>query len=168
MKIVSMIQERSGNKRIRLGMEYLVKSLQKAGYEVQYCEETEEYRELPGIKLYAGDRNTSAFLKSLEEAELLLYHQPVPEGEGFYLRTRGLGWPEQLYPAGVIRERCMAAWSWRSGLTGKARFLMRSLLATHRPTNSEDLYWAFRKPSWSRRDGPIECPDYAGSLPVVL
>ena len=35
MKIVSMIQERSGNKRIRLGMEYLVKSLQKAGYEVQ-------------------------------------------------------------------------------------------------------------------------------------
>ena len=76
MKIVSMIQERSGNKRIRLGMEYLVKSLQKAGYEVQYCEETEEYRELPGIKLYAGDRNTSAFLKSLEEG-LIYYLQIV-------------------------------------------------------------------------------------------
>lgn len=87
MKIVSMIQERSGNKRIRLGMEYLVKSLQKAGYEVKYYDETAQYRELPGIKLYAGDRNTSDFLKTLEEGELLLYHQPVPEGEGFYLST---------------------------------------------------------------------------------
>ena len=87
MKIVSIIQERSGNKRIRLGMEYLVKSLQKAGYEVKYYDETAQYRELPGIKLYAGDRNTSDFLKTLEEGELLLYHQPVPEGEGFYLST---------------------------------------------------------------------------------
>ncbi|MBQ7915825.1 MAG: hypothetical protein IJ315_03445 [Firmicutes bacterium] len=89
MKTVSIIREASANKRIAFGLSQLEKSLEKAGYTLQYFTEEEAvaYRDLPGCKLYVGNRNTSEFLKNLEELELLLYHQPVPEGEGFYLST---------------------------------------------------------------------------------
>lgn len=89
MKRVSLIREASANKRIALGLEYVCRSLEAAGYEIALYEEdkVDAYRELPGAKIYVGDRNTSRFLKHLEEEDLLLYHQPAPGDEGFYLST---------------------------------------------------------------------------------
>lgn len=89
MKTASIIREASCNKRIAFGLTYVEKSLRASGYELKYFTEEEacQYRELPGAKIYVGDRTTSAFLQDLEEKELLLYHQPQPEGEGFYLST---------------------------------------------------------------------------------
>lgn len=89
MRTACIILEASGNKRIATGMSYLEESLRKAGYEIVKVSEAEveQYRDLPGMKIYAGDRTVSAFLQDLEQKELLLYHCPVPEGEGFYLST---------------------------------------------------------------------------------
>lgn len=90
MKTVCLIKEATGSKRVALGVSYLEKSLKKAGYEIVFRTEQEvlaDYRSLPGQKIYAGVRGQSAFLKELEQQELLLYHCAEPEGEGFYLST---------------------------------------------------------------------------------
>ena len=73
MRTACIILEASGNKRIATGMSYLEESLRKAGYEIVKVSEAEveQYRDLPGMKIYAGDRTVSAFLQDLEQKELL-------------------------------------------------------------------------------------------------
>lgn len=86
-KIAAIIRPKSENQRIALGLEHLKEALRKTGYEIYYAEEEagNDYRELPGIKIYAGVRETSEYIQDLEERALLIYHREKPETEGFYL-----------------------------------------------------------------------------------
>lgn len=89
MKKAIMIQPLKENNRVALGLSYVEEALRKCGYEISYAAEEPgcDYRALEGVKIYAGDRNTSEYIKDLEERELLIYHKEPPKTEGFYLNV---------------------------------------------------------------------------------
>ncbi len=89
MKKAVIIQPGVENSRVALGMTYLEKTLKKNGYEISRVPEEagNDYRELAGMKIYAGDRNQSEYLKELEKRELIIYHEGLPGEEGFYLNV---------------------------------------------------------------------------------
>lgn len=89
MKKAIIIQAKNKNKRIELGISHIEKALKKTGYEVSFVKEEpgNDYRDLEGIKLYAGDRTNSDYLKDMEERGLLVYHREKPGTEGFYLNV---------------------------------------------------------------------------------
>ncbi len=85
---VRIIRNSSENKRIALGLSYIAKALEETGYQCIWRDEKEndwtEDREFAGQTIYAGEK-TSLLIQSLEEKQLLLYHDRMPENEGFYL-----------------------------------------------------------------------------------
>lgn len=86
MKTATIIQPKIENPRILMGITHLEKTLRSVGYDISYAEEKkEDYRELPGIKIYVGVTGESEYLDWLEESERLIYHQKKPGMEGFYL-----------------------------------------------------------------------------------
>lgn len=87
MKRATLIQPKTENPRIALGLSHMEETLKKAGYEVaSISEETgRDYREIPGVKIYAGVTGTSEYLNWLEESARLIYHREKPGTEGFYL-----------------------------------------------------------------------------------
>jgi len=90
MKQAVIIQNQNRNKRISLGAEYLEKALNTAGYQVEegvLPKKFEDYRALPGDKIYIGIRGEDEFLSWLEEKEILIYHSSIPEKEGFYIES---------------------------------------------------------------------------------
>ncbi len=77
------------NKRIALGLEYISKALENAGYIVERTEignNFAQYRNLEGEKIYVGTRDDE-FIGWLEEKEIVLYHSKVPSEEGFYIKS---------------------------------------------------------------------------------
>lgn len=88
MRTATIIQPETANPRIALGLSYVEKALKKTGYEVTYIEEeARDYREIPGVKIYAGICGTSEYINWLEESSRLIYHQEKPGKEGFYLNV---------------------------------------------------------------------------------
>lgn len=86
MKTVTIIQPKIENPRILMGLTHLEKTLRSVGYDISYTEEKkEDYRKIPGIKIYVGVTGESEYLSWLEESERLIYHQKKPGTEGFYL-----------------------------------------------------------------------------------
>ncbi len=88
MRQVTLIHNLQENKRITLGMQYIADALQNIGYTVAikaYEGNPEDYRKLPGEKIYVGMKEQDSFLSWLEEQEILIYHSKIPAGEGFYL-----------------------------------------------------------------------------------
>jgi len=90
MKKVYIILPQSNNKRVLFGIKLLCRSLEKCGYAIE--ETTEEfiyadYRKINEWKIYAGVRDASKFIGSLEKDEILAYNSRKPEGEGFYIGT---------------------------------------------------------------------------------
>lgn len=86
---VRLVRERSGNRRVMLGLSYVEESLLKAGYEVEWADAPASLafdRSFDGMSIYSGDR-ADALIRELEEKELLLYHTKEPVAEGFYLAT---------------------------------------------------------------------------------
>lgn len=101
MRNMYLIWPQSDNNRLALGLEYVAKGLQDNGYAVEALtescftgEQAKDYRAYEGMKLYAGIRGESAFIQSLEEERVLLYHAKEPvQKESFYIATL----PGQLY-----------------------------------------------------------------------
>lgn len=90
MKQVVIMTDVKQNKRIDFGVTQIVTKLEHAHYKVkQVCltDEFATYCDIPGDKIYVGYRGDDEFLQWLEEQELLLYHGPQPQTEGFYLET---------------------------------------------------------------------------------
>lgn len=90
MEKVTIILNGEKNNRIELGVSYIQKELDNAGYSyevVNLTEKFEAYRQYEGSKIYIGNREKDKFIKWLEAEELLLYHGPEPQIEGFYLET---------------------------------------------------------------------------------
>lgn len=86
MKTVTIIQPKIENPRILMGLTHLEKTLRSVGYDISYTEEKkDDYRKLPGMKIYVGVTGESEYLNWLEESERLIYHQKKPGTEGFYL-----------------------------------------------------------------------------------
>ena len=87
MKTITIIQPKQENNRISLGISHIEETLKKLSYEISYVEEEpgNDYRELPGVKIYVGVREESAYISWLEEQALLIYHKEEPGREGFYL-----------------------------------------------------------------------------------
>lgn len=87
MKTITIIQPKQENNRISLGISHIEETLKKLSYEISYVEEEpgNDYRELPGVKIYVGIREESAYISWLEEQALLIYHKEEPGREGFYL-----------------------------------------------------------------------------------
>lgn len=84
---VRIIREETGNKRMALALEYLEKSLIRAGCRPVWAQEKPElaWDRFDGYTVCLGDRNTSSLIQALEQKQLLLYHTKEPAGEGFYL-----------------------------------------------------------------------------------
>ena len=89
MKKAVIIQRAQENSRVALGISRVEDALRKTGYEISRVPEKagEDYRALEGMKIYVGNRNTSPYLKDLEERGLLIYHREIPGSEGFYLNV---------------------------------------------------------------------------------
>lgn len=90
MNQVTILLNSHNNNRIQLGIEHMEKALEQAGYQVGYealPEQAGTYRNIPGDKIYVGDRREDLFLQWLEKEEVLIYHSFAPEGEGFYLKS---------------------------------------------------------------------------------
>lgn len=88
MKTITIIQPKQENNRISLGISHIEETLKKLSYEISYVEEEpgNDYRELPGVKIYVGVREESAYISWLEEQALLIYHKEEPGREGFLLK----------------------------------------------------------------------------------
>jgi len=76
--------------RVRYGLDLLKDALRECGYTVH--EKTELwgwdcYRNIDGMKIYAGNRSESEFLRQLEERDVLLYHTEAPRTEGYYVAS---------------------------------------------------------------------------------
>lgn len=90
METVTIFNLERPSPRMELGMEYIRKALRGAGYPVRTAplpDDPTRYRQGAGPKIYIGCRKDAPFLSWLEREELLLYHGPEPQPEGFYLET---------------------------------------------------------------------------------
>ncbi|WP_199614065.1 hypothetical protein [Paenibacillus alkalitolerans] len=88
MKSVCLGYDSNPSPRVRYGLDLLKAALHECGYAV--LEDTtpwgwDRYRSVPGMKIYAGNRSESEFLRQLEDRDVLLYHTDAPRGEGFYI-----------------------------------------------------------------------------------
>ena len=74
MKTITIIQPKQENNRISLGISHIEETLKKLSYEISYVEEEpgNDYRELPGVKIYVGVREESDYISWLEEQSLLI------------------------------------------------------------------------------------------------
>ncbi len=88
---VYLIKPDSDNKRLALGLEYLLQEIDKCSkYSVETIAEADadDYRTYEGIKIYAGVRKESAWIQNREQEGVLLYHEQEPDREeGFYITT---------------------------------------------------------------------------------
>lgn len=90
MKQITIIKNETCSVRIELGILRITEALQHAGYTVaeeKMPENFEDYRNIPGKKLYAGVQKQDRFLQWLEENEILVFHTKEPEEEGFYIES---------------------------------------------------------------------------------
>lgn len=90
MEQITIIKNETCSVRIELGIQRITEALQHAGYAVaeeKMPENFEDYRNIPGKKLYAGVRKQDRFLQWLEENEILVFHTKEPEEEGFYIES---------------------------------------------------------------------------------
>lgn len=90
MEQITIIKNETCSVRIELGIQRITEALQHAGYAVaeeKMPENFEDYRNIPGKKLYAGVRKQDRFLQWLEENEILIFHTKEPEEEGFYIES---------------------------------------------------------------------------------
>lgn len=90
MEQITIIKNETCSVRIELGIQRITEALQHAGYAVaeeKMPENFEDYRNIPGKKLYAGVRKEDRFLQWLEENEILIFHTKEPEEEGFYIES---------------------------------------------------------------------------------
>lgn len=90
MEQITIIKNETCSVRIELGIQRITEALQHAGYAVaeeKMPENLEDYRNIPGKKLYAGVRKQDRFLQWLEENEILIFHTKEPEEEGFYIES---------------------------------------------------------------------------------
>ncbi|MBB6735721.1 hypothetical protein [Cohnella zeiphila] len=89
METVYIAVQENAAPRVVYGAERLKRALAEQGYRVEERSgwSATNYRQLRGPKIYIGNRAESALLRELEEQEVLLYHTPAPEGEGFYLAS---------------------------------------------------------------------------------
>lgn len=90
MEQITIIKNETCSVRIELGILRITEALQHAGYTVaeeKMPENFEDYRNIPGKKLYAGVQKQDRFLQWLEENEILIFHTKEPEEEGFYIES---------------------------------------------------------------------------------
>lgn len=90
MEQITIIKNETCSVRIELGILRITEALQHAGYTVaeeKMPENFEDYRNIPGKKLYAGVQNQDRFLQWLEENEILVFHTKEPKEEGFYIES---------------------------------------------------------------------------------
>ena len=90
MEQITIIKNETCSVRIELGIQRITEALQHAGYAVaeeKMPENFEDYRNIPGKKLYAGVRKQDRFLQWLEENEILIFHTKEPEEEGFCIES---------------------------------------------------------------------------------
>jgi hypothetical protein len=89
MTTIQLAVPEEASSRIRLGADLLKRSLLDIGLTIHEIGALTlaEYRNIAGIKLVIGNRLDHAFIRELEEHEVLLYHTNAPEGEGFYLAS---------------------------------------------------------------------------------
>lgn len=90
MEQITIIKNETCSVRIELGIQRITEALQHAGYAVaeeKMPENFEDYRNIPGKKLYAGVRKQDRFLQWVEENEILIFHTKEPEEEGFYIES---------------------------------------------------------------------------------
>lgn len=90
MEQITIIKNETCSVRIELGILRITEALQHAGYTVaeeKMPENFEDYRNIPGKKLYAGVQKQDRFLQWLEENEILVFHTKEPEEEGFYIES---------------------------------------------------------------------------------
>ena len=90
MEQITIIKNETCSVRIELGIQRITEALQHAGYAVaeeKMPENFEDYRNIPGKKLYAGVQKQDRFLQWLEENEILVFHTKEPEEEGFYIES---------------------------------------------------------------------------------
>ena len=90
MEQITIIKNETCSVRIELGIQRITEALQHAGYAVaeeKMPENFEDYRNIPGKKLYAGVQKQDRFLQWLEENEILIFHTKEPEEEGFYIES---------------------------------------------------------------------------------
>ncbi|MDI9418873.1 MAG: hypothetical protein QM399_01665 [Bacillota bacterium] len=90
MKQVLIFTSGEQNKRIAFGIALLERELEKAGYTIEQrviTEEFHDYRRYGGEKIYVGLKGRDPFIAWCEEQEVLLYHRPGFQKEGFYLAS---------------------------------------------------------------------------------
>ncbi|MBD0378626.1 hypothetical protein [Paenibacillus sedimenti] len=90
MKAITLGYDRNPAPRVEYGIRLLKEALQDCGYTVLEAEAPwtwDNYRSVPGLKIYAGNRLESELLQQLEQRDVLLYHTEAPEGEGFYMAS---------------------------------------------------------------------------------
>lgn len=90
MEQITIIKNETCSVRIELGILRITEALQHAGYTVaeeKMPENFEDYRNIPGKKLYAGVQKQDRFLQWMEENEILVFHTKEPEEEGFYIES---------------------------------------------------------------------------------
>ncbi|MFD2114983.1 hypothetical protein ACFSTH_14935 [Paenibacillus yanchengensis] len=89
MKIVISMQEQATSRMLH-GCQLLSEALRQCNYEIEQLDESWDatsYRQQSAYKIFIGTRQSSEFIKTLEEQEVLLYHTKAPEKEGFYVAT---------------------------------------------------------------------------------
>lgn len=90
MEQITIIKNETCSVRIELGIQRITEALQHAGYTVaeeKMPENFQDYRNIPGKKLYAGVQKQDRFLQWMEENEILVFHTKEPEEEGFYIES---------------------------------------------------------------------------------
>ncbi|MFC5653612.1 hypothetical protein ACFPYJ_31730 [Paenibacillus solisilvae] len=90
MQNVYLGVQENASPRLMHGLKLLTEGLQESGYSPEPAGAAwtaYTYREQQGIKIYVGNREESAFIRTLEEQEVLIYHSKAPGKEGFYLAT---------------------------------------------------------------------------------
>ena len=90
MKQITIMQDKSKSNRIEFGISMLESALRISGYDAELSilpDSIEDYRTIPGPKIFVGSHSTSPFLSWAEEENLLVYHDLKPTKEGFYIQS---------------------------------------------------------------------------------
>ena len=89
-EIITILKNSASGPRISFGLDRLTQTLKAQGCRVREEElpqRYEDYRKIPGRKLYAAVCENDPFIQWLIREELLVFHTEEPKGEGFYIET---------------------------------------------------------------------------------
>ena len=89
-EIITILKNSASGPRISFGLDRLTQTLKAQGcrvWEEELPQRYEDYRKIPGRKLYAAVCENDPFIQWLIREELLVFHTEEPKGEGFYIET---------------------------------------------------------------------------------